>query len=112
MYIVWSVDVLITDTADELLLLKREKKIPQRWCTWGFVLEPIISLCASGLDIFIAANTSFFHLHLSGNTPSTSVEVLGLRSLENDTKSNSDIRFMNQRSYQVTAKMVRIKPRK
>ncbi|KAB5543253.1 hypothetical protein PHYPO_G00076990 [Pangasianodon hypophthalmus] len=39
-----------------------------------------------------------------GNTPGTSVEVLGLRSSENDTKSNSDTRFMNQLSYQVTAK--------
>ncbi|MCI4387980.1 hypothetical protein PGIGA_G00080320, partial [Pangasianodon gigas] len=50
--------------------------------------------------IFIAANISFFQLHLSGNTLGTSVEVLGLRSSENDTKSNSDIRFMNQLSYQ------------
>lgn len=47
---------------------------------------------------------SILHPHLSGNTPGTSVEVLGLRISENDTKSNSDIRFMTQRSYQVTGK--------
>lgn len=61
--------------------------------TCEFVPEPIFSLCASGLDIFIGANTSFFHLHLSGNTAATSVKVLGPRS--------SERRHKEQRQYEI-----------